>query len=165
MASNSSRSIVASSPSVHAPRVYQLVPFVVPASSCACAAAVDNNYLRSIVPSRPPAQAPHVYYLVPVLLVAPPPHQTGHCSQPDVSVEADKSETFVRIQKDLIRLLDEEDKAPGEFKICNQKLRRRELVKLRRSELVWSRVVKKLLALFLLRNDPHLKFVSAAIGV
>ena len=71
-------------------------------------------------------------------------------------MEADKSETFVRIQKDLVRLLDEEDKAPGGFKVCNQKLHRRELV--------WSRVVRKLLALFLLRNDPHLKFVSAAIG-
>ena len=112
---------------------------------------------RGIVASTQPSEAPHAYYFVPVLLVAFPRHQTGHRLQPDVSVEADKSETFLRIQKDLFRLLDEEDKAPGGFKVCNQKLHRRELV--------WSRVVRKLLALFLLRNDPHLKFVSAAIGV
>ena len=117
-----------------------------------------NSSALSIVASPPPARAP-VYYLVPFVLWVAPPHQNCHCSlpQPDVgSVEVDKSEIYTRIQKDLIKIMDGEDKAPGGFKLCNQKLHRRELV--------WNRVVKKLLALFLVRNDHTGRICSAVIG-
>ena len=98
---------------------------------------------------------PPALYLVPfVIWTSVPP---GLCR---VEEPKDSSETYVDIKKNLIRLIDEDEEeaqketapqaqaavaAPRRFKVRNDKLRRRALA--------WNRFVKKLVLLFLLRND------------
>ena len=123
---------------------------------------MDNKW--SIVASMP-AKAPPVC-LVPfvvVLRTAPHSHQTERdLASQQVSTETDimdDSENYTNIENYLIRLMDEEAVAvrvQRKFAVVNRKLRR--------PALVWSRVTKKLLAMFLLRNDHTGRFCATVLG-
>ena len=105
-----------------------------------------------------------VFYIAPfvVFRMAPPPHQTERRSWPQVvrsvETEIDESETFVRIQNALIRLLDEDTEAP----LMRKGFKKQKNAKLPRCVLVWARLLKKLL--LLMRNDRNGRFCSSRIS-
>ena len=147
---------------LHARTPLELLPFLAcRARSCACALAMVGNSSWRIVAVMPAK----VFYIAPVVVfrTATPPHQTERRSWPQVvrslETEIDESETFVRIQNALIRLLDED---AVDAPLMRKGFKKQKNAKLPRCVLVWARLVKKLL--LLIRNDRNGRFCSSRIS-